>query len=194
MKKFGTVMIVHLVLMIMMALGTVGGAVNFIVGSVNSATVTERFSNLSNILLMAVILSMIIMGALYLIKNYSKQAAIYYKAFLLLHIAVCALTIFIDLFFYTVNALLIAICVLNAVKAVELVILTFGKDLGKEKTWILFYIILSLDVAQLALALVNMANIGFDFSFTGYVTALVMDGTIGLAIRGKYKDKEARGR
>jgi hypothetical protein len=38
-----------------------------------------------------------------------------------------------------------------------------------------------------------MLNIGFDFSFTGYVTALIADGTIGLSVKGKYENKEARG-
>lgn len=187
------IMIVHLILMLLMALGTIGGAVNFIIGAVGSATVKETFSNLTNILLMVVILSTILMGALYLLKGYSKQSAVYYKLFLLLHVGVCALTIFIDLFFYQVNALMIAICVLNAIKLFDLLILTFAKDLG-SRTWTLFYVILGLDIAQLILAVINMTGIGFDFSFTGYVTALVMDGTIGLAIRGKYLDKMARGR
>lgn len=192
MKK-NPIMIVHLILMLLMALGTIGGAVNFIIGAVGSATVKETFSNLTNILLMAVILSTILMGALYLLKGYGKQSAVYYKLFLLLNVGVCALTIFIDLYFYQVNTLMIAICVLNAIKLVDLLILTFAKDLG-SRTWILFYVILGLDVAQLILAVINMTGIGFDFSFTGYVTALVMDGTIGLAIRGKYRDKMARGR
>lgn len=39
-----------------------------------------------------------------------------------------------------------------------------------------------------------MASIGFDFSFMGYVTALIADGTSGLSINGKYEDKSARGR
>lgn len=188
------IMIAHLILMLLMALGTIGGAVNFILGAVGSGSAKETFSNLANIVLMAVILSMIIMGALYLLKGYGKQAAVYYKLFMLFHVGVCALTIFIDLYFYQVNTLMIVICVLNAIKLVDLLILTFAKDLGSGRTWTLFYVILGLDVAQLILAVINMAGVGFDFSFTGYITALVMDGTIGLAIRGKYKDKKMRGR
>ena len=180
--------------MALMILGTVGGAVNFIVGVANSATDKIRFENLTNILLMLVIMAMLIMGALYLLKNYGKNAAMFYKAFMLLHVFVCALTIFIDLFFYTVNFFMITICILNLFKMIVLLILTFVKDLGKDRTWTLFYIILGLDVLSLVLAVINMAGIGFDFSFTGYVTALIADGTIGLSIRGKYTDKEARGR
>ena len=47
---------------------------------------------------------------------------------------------------------------------------------------------------KLVLAILNMINVGFDFSFAGYVTALISDGTIGLAIRGKYDNKKSRGR
>ena len=58
----------------------------------------------------------------------------------------------------------------------------------------LFGILLTADGLKLILAILNMISIGFDFSFAGYVTALVSDGTIGLAIRGKYENKKARGR
>lgn len=194
MKTKSPVMIFHLVLMILMALGTVGGAVNFIVGSVNSESSKELFSNLTNVLLMVCILAMLLMGALYLLKNYEKKAAVFYKAFLLIHVAVCALTIFIDAFFYTFNTLMLIICILNGVKILMLLTLAFAKDLKRERTWFLFYVILVLDVVALLLAIVNMTQVGFDFSFTGYVTALIADGTIGLSISGKFNDKVTRGR
>ena len=46
---------------------------------------------------------------------------------------------------------------------------------------------------MILMAVINMVNIGFDFSFTGYVTALIADGTIGLSVRGKYENKASRG-
>ena len=176
-----------------MMLGTVGGAVHFIIELVRSASSSGRFSDLTNVFLMALIFSMLAMGAVYLIKGYSKQAAKYYKAFLLLHVGVCALSIIVDLCFYKVTALMAVICILTAFKALDLLILTFGKDLGKNKTWILFYVIVALDIIALILAVINMLKVGFDFSFTGYVTALIADGTIGLSIRGKYENKSSRG-
>ena len=194
MKKSSPLIIAHLALMIAMACGTIGAAVNFIVGYHNAAANAQRLSNLMNVCLMAIILAMLVSGALYLLKGYTKRAAGFYKAFLILHIAVCALTIYIDLSFYKVNALMIAISAVNAMKAIVLLILAFGKDLGRRRTWNLFYVLLALDIVKLIFAIVNMANIGFDFSFMGYVTALIADGTIGLAIRGKYEDKSARGR
>ncbi|MBR1663283.1 MAG: hypothetical protein IJ696_03040 [Ruminococcus sp.] len=193
MNNSSSVMKFHLTLMILMMCGTVGGAVNFIVGVTNSVTDKERLSNITNIVLMGFILSMLACGAVYLLKGYNKQAAPFYKAFLLLHVGVCALSVVVDLCFYKVTALMICISVLTAVKGIDLLILTFAKDLGKQNTWKLFYVILSIDVIALVLAVINMINVGFDFSFTGYVTALIADGTIGLAVNGKYKNKESRG-
>lgn len=193
MKNYSSVMKVHLALMIAMMCGTIGGAINFIVSFTNSAATKEKLSNITNTVLMAFILSMLACGVVYLLKGYNKQAAPYYKAFLLLHVGVCALTIIVDLCFYKVTPLLICICVLTAFKGTDLLILTFGKDLGKQKTWTLFYVILSIDIIALILAVINMINVGFDFSFTGYVTGLIADGTIGLAVMGKYKNKESRG-
>ena len=183
----------HLIIMFLMMFGTIGGTVNFIVGAVCSETSSELFSNITNIILMAVILSMLIMGAVYIIKDYSKQAAVFYKAFLFLHVGVCVLSIIVNLCFYKITSLMIIICVLYAFKAIDLLILVFWKDLGEKRTWILFYVILGLDIAALILAVINMVNIGFDFSFTGYVTALIADGTIGLSVKGKYENKASRG-
>ena len=193
MPKKSPVTIFHLIVMFIMMFGTVGGAVNFIIGAAGSETTAALFSNITNIVLMAVILSMLIMGAIYIIKDYSKQAAVFYKAFLFLHVGVCVLSIIVNLFFYTVTPLMVIICILYAIKAADLLLLVFGKDLGSKKTWILFYVILGLDIASLILSVMNMVNVGFDFSFTGYVTALIADGTIGLSVKGKYDNKEARG-
>lgn len=194
MKKTKPLMMVHLILMIAMAAGTIGAAVNFIGSWQNAADGRARLSSLMNVLLMAFILAMLVFGALYLLKSYKKEAAKDYKAFMILNVAVTALTIYIDCSFYQVNSLMIAISVLNACKAVVLLFLAFGKDLGEKKTWTLFWILLALDLVKLILAIINMAQIGFDFSFMGYVSALIADGTIGLAIKGKYDDKKARGR
>ena len=164
MKKSSPLKIAHLVLMIAMACGTVGAAVNFIVGYHNASANTERLSNLMNVFLMAFILAMLVFGAMYLMKGYAKQAANDYKAFMILHIIVCALTIYIDLSFYKVNALMIAISVVNACKAVLLLILAFGKDIGRSRTWILFYILLALDIVKLVFTKTRARAAGIDRS------------------------------
>ena len=193
MQKKGSVTVFHLVMMFLMMFGTIGGAVKFIIDAVGSETSSALLSNITNIVLMAVIFSMLMMGAVYIIKDYSKQASVFYKAFLFLHVGVCVLSIIVNLVYYTVNPLMIAICILYGFKALDLLILVFWKDLGQKRTWILFYVILGLDIVALNLAVINMVNIGFDFSFTGYVTALIADGTIGLSVRGKYENKASRG-
>ena len=193
MQKKGSVTVFHLVMMFLMMFGTIGGAVKFIIDAVGSETSSALLSNITNIVLMAVIFSMLMMGAVYIIKDYSKQASVFYKAFLFLHVGVCVLSIIVNLVYYTVNPLMIAICILYGFKALDLLILVFWKDLGQKRTWILFYVILGLDIAALIFAVINMLNIGFDFSFTGYVTALIADGTIGLSVRGKYENKASRG-
>ena len=193
MQKKGSVTVFHLVMMFLMMFGTIGGAVKFIIDAVGSETSSALLSNITNIVLMAVIFSMLMMGAVYIIKDYSKQASVFYKAFLFLHVGVCVLSIIVNLVYYTVNPLMIAICILYGFKALDLLILVFWKDLGQKRTWILFYVILGLDIVALILAVINMVNIGFDFSITGYVTALIADGTIGLSVRGKYENKASRG-
>lgn len=194
MKRLNALTVTHLSLMCLMIIGTIGATINFLVGFTDSTTGMDRFSNLSNVVLMITILAMLAIGVLYLVKDYSKKAAIYYKLFLILNVIVCILTIFIDLYFYKSTTLMYLISVLNACKIITLLMLAYGKDLGEKKTWTIFYILLAIDIIKLVFAFINMSNNGFDFSFAGYITALIADGTIGLAIRGKYDDKKARGR
>lgn len=194
MKKTNALMFFHLAMMVAMVIGTVGGTAHFLIEFSRAAADAERLSNLANVFLMLVVLAMLNVGTLYLLKGYNKQAAVYYKLFLILNVAVCILTIWIDLRFYHVTTLLMIISFLNACKIILLFRLASGKDLGEKKTWMLFGILLTADGLKLILAILNMISIGFDFSFAGYVTALVSDGTIGLAIRGKYENKKARGR
>ena len=192
-KKHASLLIMlHLALMALMVIGTTGALIHFIIDSFNAAN-AAGFSNQANAFMMLVILAMLIVGILYLVKGYTKRAAVYYKLFLILNVAVCVLTIFIDLCFYQVNIWMIIISVLNACKIILLLLMAFGKDLGEKKTWTIFYMLLTADGIKLILAIINMVTIGFDFSFAGYVTALISDGTIGLAVRGKYENKKMRG-
>ncbi|WP_035768700.1 hypothetical protein [Butyrivibrio sp. NC2002] len=191
-KKASLLIMIHVVLMALMVVGTTGAMIHFIVDSIN--TDVTGFSNQANAFMMLVILAMLIVGILYLVKGYTKRAAVYYKLFLILNVAVCILTIFIDLCFYRVTIWMITISVLNVCKIILLLLMAFGQDLGEKRTWQIFYMLLAADGLKLILAIINMVGIGFDFSFLGYVTALISDGTIGLAIRGKYENKKMRGR
>lgn len=186
-------MIGHLIIMIVMIAGIIGNMVNFARMYGNAVAERDRFLNLADILLMLVLLCMFIAGALHLLKGYDKQAAPYYKCFMLLNVISCVMTILIDLIFFEVNIILILISVLNVCKIFLLLMLAFGKDLGEKKTLLFFYMLLAADGLKLVLAIADMMNIGFNLSFIEHLSTLIADGTIGLSITGKYENKRARG-
>ena len=96
-------------------------------------------------------------------------------------------------FYGGVNALGIVTIVAFALKAVALCVLAIVKDLGKKKTWIIFFVLLGLDVIGSVILMVD-SSIGFlGYAIMGSVSLLISDGTLGLAIHGKYKDKQSRG-
>ena len=67
----------------------------------------------------------------------------------------------------------------------------FAKDLGRTRSWCVFYVLLALD---LIVAILTFDGREALSSIASGLTRLVLDGTIGLAIRAKYADKAARGR
>lgn len=76
-------------------------------------------------------------------------------------------------------------------KVIVLLILGVAKDLGKRNTFILFAVLIVVDLLAVffyvrydGIALAVLAST---------VTRLLMDATIGLSICGKYADKAARG-
>jgi len=129
----------------------------------------------------------LICGIIYMLKGSGKNVAGLYKAFLLLATVGLALRLAGKLVFpgFDVSAALMIGSLLM------LLTLTFVKDLGKTKTLAAFYTLFALDVA--------LAILGFDSrealsSIASGLTRLVLDGTIGIAITLKYKDKAARGK
>jgi len=70
-------------------------------------------------------------------------------------------------------------------------LLALAPNLGRQKTWIIFYIGLAL---QIVLAIVIFEKAEALSSIVGSGTRLVLHGTIGLLIQRKYADKAARGR
>lgn len=192
-KKLSPLMIVHLILMVVQIIGCIGATAAFIGKLGEAAGGKETVGIVLNVIMMLLIMSMLTVGIVYLLKQYGKQAASFYKAFLILHVSVAVMTTVIYVFFSEPNVLYITGSIIYAVKIAILLILAFWRDLGKKKTWILFYILLSLDLAILLLAIVYMAINGFNITFMGFVSALVADGTIGLSVRGKYADKDKRG-
>jgi hypothetical protein len=79
---------------------------------------------------------------------------------------------------------------------IALVVLTTVKDLGREKTTLIYALLLLCQLIALFSVIFNvrsMANAVSPF-FNIYVSNLLLAGTLGLMIGAKYMDKEARGR
>ncbi|HAC32434.1 MAG TPA: hypothetical protein DCF70_07405 [Treponema sp.] len=192
MKK-SPIVICHLILMIALFLCATFATVMFLGGfefAVEGKVRTDRLlTGFSTIMAMV----MLIMGILYLFNEYSKQASFFYKAFLLIIVLITVLVMISDDISPDMNGLILAKCVLSGVKVIVLLLLAFWKNLGKKKSFILFSILISMDVASLILVLINMINTSFNFSLMGVITAIVADGTVGLGFRGKYIDKAERG-
>lgn len=192
-KKYSALMIIHLSLMflliIMSAVATVmffGGIGTAVEGKGRTEVMMNGFTTLFAMLTLS-------MGALYIIKNYSKMAAFYYKSFLLFLVVVTVLSILLDVFYVRMNGLLIAKSILYSCKVVLLILLALWKDLGKKKNLIFFYSILFCDIMGFLLIVINMMITRFDFVIMGAISAIICDVAIGLAVKGKYADKAARG-
>lgn len=132
---------------------------------------------------------------IYCWKGYSKSAAGFYKSFLVLTAAGSALSIAVVAIANTlgmglVKAMVPAVAIM-AVKIILLLILAFAKDLGKKNTEIVFWVLLVLDLL-FGFMFADVSSVRL-YRVGVVVSRLLVDGTIGLSIRGKYKDKEARG-
>ncbi|MBP5193997.1 MAG: hypothetical protein J6126_04640 [Clostridia bacterium] len=193
MEKKSPVMIIHLVLMFILLAFNAFAAAVFIGGFGPSLAGVNRLEVLMHGILNLVIIAGILFGLVYLLGGYGKKAASYYKAFLCSLLVLTALLIAVDLAFYKINALLIATVAALAVKAVSLLLLTFKKDLGAKKTWILFFVIILADAVEAVLMLLSASPSILVYRTVYAVSGLVLDGTVGLAIRGKYADKASRG-
>ena len=192
MKK-SPIVICHLIVMIALFLCATFATVMFLGGFEFAVEGKARPDALLTGFSTLLVMLMLFMGILYLLKEYSKQAAIFYKAFLLILVLVTVLVTISDDISPDMNGLIITKCVLSGVKVIVLLLLAFWKNLGKKNSLILFCILISMDVAALILVLINMMNTSFNFSLLGVITAIVADGTVGLDVRGKYIDKSERG-
>lgn len=127
-------------------------------------------------------------GIVYAWRGYAKDAAEYYKSLLVLMVLSRWLGLIILLSYKGGFGLVAAI---TLAKIVVLSTLAFRRDLGARASWTLFYILLALDLVHGVL--VGGPQEGIGVLVTSVLANLLMDGTIGLAIYGKYNDKAARG-
>ena len=190
-KKTDTKIICHVILMaVMLVLSIISAVFIFsnkypsgfeVSKTINVATDTlYGISHIINALALA-------FGIVYMLKGSGKNAAIYYKIFIqwvTLGILLRLIGTLIGSGFGLSACLMIAIILL-------LLVLTIVKNLGKVKTYIVYYVLLALEVV---LAIVTFDKVNTMPSIAGSLTRLVLIGTIGIAIFAKYADKAARGR
>jgi len=196
MRKLSPLIIVHLFLMAalivfhtvstVMNIGVIGFSAEQINNTGKAIIRLRGVFNIANI-------AALVFGILYAWNQYSKNAARYYRAFLLLHIIQTLLLIGLDvasaqtLDYFSAGAL-----ALLGMKVLFLLIVLFWKDFGESNTWKLFFILLFFDVAGSVLTIASSTG-SILFRIGGSVSRLVLDGTIALAINGKYTDKARRG-
>lgn len=138
-------------------------------------------------------------GILYVFHGYMKRAALLYRIFLVLSAVSCAASAAASTMRYleefpsenkVLQIILMAILPM-AVKTGVLLVLAFGKNLGKQRSYILFAVLLGIDILY-SLLWFSPGEIAM-VRITLALTRLTMTSTIGLALRGKYADKDERG-
>ena len=197
MKKHGALVTCHLILMALTLLFSLFGAifafVNFGIDA-NKLSSSDKTSLLLFGFLGVYDVIGIGAGIGYLLRGYGKNAATYYKMLLVLIFfakvlgGILAVTSGLNSIIWLLIILLITV----AIKAAVLLVLAGWKDLGKNKTIVLFWILFALELFLpfLCIALPQAAIYIIVLS----VNNLVIAGAIGLSIRAKYADKQARGR
>lgn len=139
-------------------------------------------------------------GFLYLSKGYGKAQAGYYKAFILfvaLSLAISMLSNLLSIFSGTeamsTNTASIIRFVLVLTMFILLMVLAFAKDLGKQKTWTIYYALLAISIVFLCLSIIGLSSAPAVVRLIFQLTRLLSIATIGIAIYSKYADKDARG-
>ncbi len=122
----------------------------------------------------------------YLAMDYEKDSAPFYKAFMFLY----ALSGIVRVVFFARHSTGILPLCSAVIAVIATLILTFAKNLGKKNSWIVYAVLMVAEVLLL-----------FSFNPAGSSSALVTSkisdiliaGTLGLMLNGKYMDKDARG-
>lgn len=193
MKKHAPVKIVHLVLMLLLLLFSGAAAVMMIGGFGIRTAGVDRLQLLLRGVFSLFNLAGLLLGVIYLLNEYGKRAAGYYKAFLAMLTVETAFLIVLEFLFHTPGIWFYVTLTLLELKIVVLLLLTFGKDLGKQRSWLLFGVLMALDLAGVALTFVGAGSALLTYRIADALSRLILSGTVGLAIRGKYADKDSRG-
>lgn len=136
----------------------------------------------------------LVFGIIYLRSRYRKQYAVFYKLFLFFLVVGYLCSIISRVMG---NGLMFA-TIIQIIWIAGLLILTFWPNLGKRNSWILYTVLFVLQVIwAISTVMVNSNQFSrseFIFAVLAVVfSRLLILGSIGLALKGKYDDKDARG-
>ena len=190
-KTFNTLSKIQKVLLVIMAIAAIITWISMIFTARALPDYNAKIRVYSFALTYLVFALAMICGFIYANKGYSKEAHNYYKAMM------C---------FYALSALIMIITAIRTsgfglgelvaiIKIVLLLILGFGKDLGKKNTWIIFYIVLAIELLfSPTIQLINqLSGEALLARIPSAIARLVIAGILGLCIEAKYRDKDARG-
>ena len=127
----------------------------------------------------------LVTGVAYFIRNYAKNAAKFYKAFLAFTVISFLLRIAIIVTGDINNLHLIC----SIMSLGLMLLLTFGKDLGPTKT---IYIYVLMIFCEMLIMFTGMDKFSLSL-FVAKASTLLLAGSIGLLILFKYVDKADRG-
>ena len=178
----------HYVLMgLMMVFGIIGLFMSFVAPGEAGALMPRTLIYLFQIVALAC-------GFVHLLSLYSKSASLFYKLFMLftaLSYAAYAWWV-LGTYGFNVGVVLGIVCV------AILAALAFWPNLGKQVSWylfgIFFFIVLLCAVASFGISLQSAVTLGSVVTvIAGTVARLVIGVTVGLSLKGKYDNKDARG-
>ena len=189
-KKYLPIKIVHLILMVI--------AIIFCCISLTKPSQhvgSSYYTALRSVSYITEIIALI-SGIVYLAHGYKKNAAAYYKAFMIILVVSQALFIYRQLIGIAPQDALTSnlVAIFNIIPLIMLTILATGKDLGKTKSYIVVAIIFAcrLGIVILDFAVKGVFNTPSTiFSFR--VSDILLAATAFFMVTGKYIDKAERG-
>ena len=176
---------IHLVLLLAGIVCNVIGLVESFGLGWNSLTICMALMEVFNIVAM-------VFGLLYLRKGYQKSAANYYKLFMFCMIFIYLFKSITGIFNFGWDLRTFG----SMVCVVAVCLLTFGKDIGKKVSWILWAVLIADQIEKMIYGIFGVQNNTYlvnSNTLSIALSNLLTLGTIALMIYGKYSDKDQRG-
>ena len=193
-KTFNTLTKVQKILLLVMAVACIAFVIFMLVNARSISDPDSKISAYSFAMRNLIWAAAMICAFVYAQKGYSKEAAGFYKAMMAFY---ALSSVFPIVTFIRTSGFGLAVLE-SIIKVVLLLVLAFGKDLGKRNTWILYSIVFVFEIIHAPLA--NMVTDSSTYSqvvlgslINSAISRLVIAGLLGLCIVAKYRDKEIRG-